>query len=131
MRKIYEFSKIYSYVIDLFKFGEFYKFVHISKSLVAKSTTTTNPNSGSGLMVVADFTASDFEIYPNYQNWQNFLTKFTTESHILLHFRRIYASTTAMNPDPGDSLPALLHRRSLPRRDEPSRRRHRGRAQSR
>ena len=82
-------------------------------------------------MVVANFTASDFEIDPNYQNWQNLFTKFTKEFQILLHIRRICASTTTMNPDPGDPLPALLHRRSLPRRDEPARRRHRGRAQSR
>ena len=40
---------------------------------------------GLGFMAVVDFATSDFETCPKYQNWANFINKFTTESYRVIH----------------------------------------------
>ena len=39
-----------------------------------------NTATGLGFMAVVDFSTSDFETCPKYQNWANFINKSTTES---------------------------------------------------
>ena len=76
--------KIYDSVVDLLiKLAQFRYFGHVSKSLVAKSTTAMNPNPGLGFSSVTmdlRLITIDFETCPNYQNWALFTNKSTIES---------------------------------------------------